>query len=211
MNKQLKLRIRVSQTIPEDILRSRWPKMRRLDPKLEAYVKSIINEVLRRGDEALIEFTKRFDGVEMDIEELKVSDYEIKEAYNKICEREISALKLLKERVETNELNLLRMMNLKYESYKVKIKRIVKPIESVGCYIPGGEASYPSTLIMTATPAKVAGVKRVVVCSPPNKKGGFLQRKFPLLARIRLRKPNQGGGASMKVSESITPSMLRRA
>ncbi len=135
--------------------------------ELEAYVKPIIADVRKRGDIALLEYTKKFDGVDLAPEDLRVTKREIKEAYNSVSVNEISALRLMKKKVEAFESRLLKQVNFVVEDGSVKVRSSTLPLQSVGCYVPGGGAAYPSTLIMTVVPAKVAGVSRIVVCSPP--------------------------------------------
>jgi len=135
--------------------------------KLETYVRSILREVKEKGDAALIEFTKKFDHVDLSPKNLRVSQEEIKRAYETVNEEQISALRFMKERVESLEKRLLEQVTVQLEGDGVRVYGSPRPIQSVGCYVPGGEAAYPSTLIMTAVPAKVAGVPRVAVCTPP--------------------------------------------
>lgn len=153
-------------------LRDRWPKRRRLDEELLAYVREIVEEVKKRGDAALIDLTAKFDGIKLRAEQLKVSREEVEDAYNRVSDKQISAIKLTKDRVERFEKRILKQMEFKYEDeLGVKICWKFRPIRSVGCYIPGGEAAYPSTVIMTVVPARVAGVPRIAVCSPPKGDG----------------------------------------
>ncbi len=157
-------------------LARRWMEKRRKTgrvgtKKLETYVRSIIGEVKEKGDAALIEFTKKFDNVDLSPQNLRVSQGEIKRAYETVSEEQISALRFMKERVENLEKRLLDRVTVQLEENGVKVYGFPRPIQSVGCYVPGGEAAYPSTLVMTAVPAKVAGVPRVVVCTPPARNG----------------------------------------
>lgn len=155
-------------------LKDRWPGRRRMDEELLTYVRGIIEEVRRRGDAALLDLTAKFDGVRLRAEQLKVSREEIDEAYSRVSGEQLSAIKLAKERVERFERRVLEQIGFEYEDeLGVKVRWESRPIRSVGCYVPGGEAAYPSTVIMTVVPAKVAGVPRVVVCSPPKKGGGL--------------------------------------
>lgn len=153
-------------------LTPQWMQKRRiisgeLTEDLAVYVKGIIDEVRRNGDAALIKFTKEFDRVDLTAESLRVTKEEIENAYNAVSEERISALEFMKEKVETFEKHLLERIGVLYEDYGVKVRSLPRPIQIVGCYIPGGEAAYPSTLIKTLTPAKIAGVPRISVCSPP--------------------------------------------
>jgi len=152
-----------------------WIKKRRimggeLTEELEAHVKVIIDEVRRRGDAALTEFSKKFDNINLTAENFRVTKEEISNAYGLVSKEQISALEFMKEKIENVEKRLLRRIKATIED-DVKIKSLPIPIQSVGCYVPGGEAAYPSTLVMIVAPAKVAGVPRVAVCSPPTSQG----------------------------------------
>lgn len=140
-----------------------------IDPNIARDVRKIIDDVLIRGDEALVDYTKKLDGVELGKEELRVGKEEFEEAYSMISDEQLSALKLLKERVEFIEKTKLEDEK-SVEVDGIKVRYILRPIESVGCYAPAGKARYPSSLLMAAVPALLAGVERIVVCSPPNSK-----------------------------------------
>jgi len=135
-------------------------------------VRSIVEGVKKRGDRALIEATWRYDRVDLNQIGIKVEVEEFTKAYDKVSGKQVSALERAKERIR--EFSKIQLEGLK-SVYKpiegIEIKTVLKPIESVGCYIPGGQAAYPSTVLMAAVPASVAGVKRVVVCSPPSERG----------------------------------------
>lgn len=139
--------------------------------QLERHVKAIIEEVKTQGDAALIKFTKKFDRIPLEMKDIRVATEEIEKAYENVKEEQVSALEFMKEKVETVEKRILEQTKVEVEENDILVQILPRPIESVGCYVPGGEASYPSTLIMTVVPAKVAGVPRVVVCSPPTTKG----------------------------------------
>ena len=133
-------------------------------------VKSILSDVKKRGDLALIQYEKRFSGAKL--ASIKVSSTEIKDAYSKVSKREIDAIKLAKSRLAKTESSLKKLLKqIILKTDGIKIKKSFSAIQSVGCYVPGGMARYPTTLVMSAVPAKIAGVKRIVVVSPPNKLG----------------------------------------
>lgn len=133
-------------------------------------VRAIMNDVMNNGDKALLDYTLNFDGIKLD--SIRVSNKEIENAYKVVSKEQIRALKEVKRRLEITEKTLInKLKNIEVRIDGTKISRLLKPVESVGCYIPGGKARYPSTLIMCAIPAKVAGVKRIAVCSPPTKSG----------------------------------------
>jgi histidinol dehydrogenase len=132
--------------------------------------KAIMKNVAEHGDSALFNYTLKFDGARLDL--LRVSEQEIKQAYEQVTKEQINAVKLMKERLVKSELAILvRLKGLTISSDGVRIDRMIKPVASVGCYIPGGKARYISTVVMCTVPAKVAGVKRVVAISPPRKDG----------------------------------------
>ncbi|MGB9959274.1 MAG: histidinol dehydrogenase [Candidatus Bathyarchaeales archaeon] len=139
--------------------------------KVEKQVKAIIEEVKKHGDAALVRFTKEFDNIQLKAEDLRTAPEEIEEAYENVTKEQVSAIEAMKERLETVEKQLLKQAELTVDIGGISVKYCLRPIESVGCYVPGGKAAYPSTLVMTAAPAKLAGVPRVVVCSPPNADG----------------------------------------
>src|SRR5918997_444826 len=136
------------------------------------YSKAIMKDVAEHGDPAVLAYTSKFDGIRLD--SLRVTEQEMNQAYAQVTKDQIMAVKLIKQRLVKCELaNLKRLkgMVLSSSSDGVRIDRMVKPVTSIGCYIPGGRARYPSTVVMCAAPAKVAGVKRIVALSPPRRDG----------------------------------------
>jgi len=167
MRNQLQVKVWNAQALPPN-----WFKRTRtLDESIENNVKTIINKVVKNGDAALIEFTEKLDKTKLKTENLRVTTKEIEEAYNVVSEEQISALKLMKTKVSSFERLILKRIIFETSKDGIAVRNVLRPIESVGCYVPGGQAAYPSTVIMTAVPAKIAGVPRIVVCSPPTTKG----------------------------------------
>ena len=131
---------------------------------------AIMKGVAEQGDSAVLDYTAKFDGARPG--SLLVSRQESKQAYGRVTKEQVKAVRLMKERLAKSELAVLkRLKGISVSSGGVKIDRMVKPVASVGCYIPGGKARYPSTVVMCAVPAKVAGVRRIVAISPPRKDG----------------------------------------
>ena len=132
-------------------------------------VSDILKNVRKNKDSALKDYTQKFDQVTID--NLKVTKDEIKDAYNTIDNDLLEALKKASKNIEKFHKKEIP------EEWEIKINegitagQIVRPINSVGCYIPGGRAVYPSTILMTVIPAKIAGVKKIICCSPPQKDG----------------------------------------
>jgi histidinol dehydrogenase len=170
VQKQGQVRVWKSDALPAD-----WFKRQKADEKaaqeIDCSVKAIVNQVKANGDGALVEFALKFDKAELTLRALKVKAGEIKEAYNKAIPEQVFALKFMKEKVNAYQKQLLTQTEIKTTGDGISVQTVLRPIESVGCYVPGGQAAYPSTLVMTVVPAKVAGVPRIVVCSPSDAKG----------------------------------------
>jgi len=133
-------------------------------------VESILKDVEKNGDIAIRKYEKKFS--KANISSLRLTPNEIKNAYSKISKTELAALRLAKARLEKTESSIKSLLKNKIISHDgTKISKKFIPIQSVGCYIPGGLAKYPSSVIMSVVPAKIAGVKRIVVVSPPNSDG----------------------------------------
>jgi histidinol dehydrogenase len=172
MRNQAQVKVWKASALPPD-----WFKRQATDEKtseqIESDVKAIISKVVKNGDSALTEFTEKFDKARLDAKDLRVTAEEIEEAYKAVSEEQIFALKFMKDKVSSFEKLVLEQARIKTSKDGITIQNVLRPIESVGCYVPGGQAAYPSTLVMTAVPAKVAGVPRIVVCSPPTAKGAI--------------------------------------
>ncbi|MCD6088991.1 histidinol dehydrogenase [Candidatus Bathyarchaeota archaeon] len=171
MSRKVKIKIVEGSSLPLEILNKRWPCTGGLDEKLVKSVERIIRDVKLRGDSALIELEEKFDGVKLSSGRLRVNQDDIEKAYEKVSDRLISAIEYSKSRVEAFQKEILNHLRFTYEEKGLRIRSCISPIRRVGCYVPGGAAPYPSTLVMTVTPAKVAGVKEIVVASPPRCRG----------------------------------------
>ena len=135
-------------------------------------VQEIIKNIREKGDSAVISYLKKFDGVSFkSAKYLKVTDKQINEAITKVSAD-------LKKAIKTSYANVLAFHKKEYSNIKKQwlltdsiksVGQIYRPVESVGIYVPGGRFSYPSSVIMNAVAAKVAGVKRIVMMTPPKK------------------------------------------
>ena len=139
----------------DSFVESRRQKTSEKDKKT---VQSILNDVRKNGDSAVKKYERKFNGRKTS--QLRVSAKEIKEARSKISREEVTALQTMSARLSNS-------------SPKIQIRgsRKFVAIPSVGCYIPGGQARYPSSVVMSVIPAKIAGVKRIVIVSPPGRDG----------------------------------------
>ncbi|MFQ5887172.1 MAG: histidinol dehydrogenase [Candidatus Hydrothermarchaeales archaeon] len=131
-------------------------------------VEKIINDVKRYGDTAIRSFTEMYDGVSLS--DFRVTEEEFEDALNRVDEKVFKALEVAYENIKEFHERQLRGEWF-YEKNGIKLGQITRPLESVGCYVPGGGANYPSTVLMTVVPAKVAEVERVVCVTPPKRDG----------------------------------------
>lgn len=138
--------------------------------ELKQQVLSIISNVQSSGDKALREYERKFSKV--NLHSLKVSKAEMKTAYSRVSQEEINAIKIAKNRLEKSENAVKKQLrNISLLNEGVRISKVFLSIDSVGCYIPGGKARYPSTVVMSVIPAKVAGVKKIIAVSPADQTG----------------------------------------
>ncbi|HET7057359.1 MAG TPA: histidinol dehydrogenase, partial [Nitrospiraceae bacterium] len=137
---------------------------------IEAVVKSILKAVERGGDRAIIRYTKKFDRVALKPEQFRIESEQIKEAYYHIRKEEGDALRYAARRITAFH-ERQRLKTWMYQEGGATLGQMILPLDAVGVYVPGGKAVYPSSVLMCAIPAKVAGVKRVVMCTPSTKGG----------------------------------------
>ena len=133
----------------------------------EETVRRIIAAVRDKGDSALVDYTKSIDGIEL--KSVEVSVEERHDAYGKVDKELITALTTAAEQVRS--FHQVQLRHCHKEFMEGRVGQIVRPLERVGIYVPGGTASYPSTVLMTAIPARVAGVGEIILTTPP-KEGG---------------------------------------
>jgi histidinol dehydrogenase len=137
---------------------------------IENTVRGILKSVERGGDAAIIRYTKKFDRVALKPLQFRVSPEQVKEAYYQIRKEEGDALRFAAQRIRAFH-ERQRTKTWVYQDGGATLGQMVTPLDAVGLYVPGGKAVYPSSVLMTAIPAKVAGVRRVVMCTPPSKTG----------------------------------------
>ncbi|MDP2940849.1 MAG: histidinol dehydrogenase, partial [Candidatus Omnitrophota bacterium] len=139
--------------------------------RVEEKVRQILEDVRLFGDDAVIKYTKRFDKVKLTPRQLKVSENEISGAYQNITPNFVSHLKVIIENINRfYRKTLLKSWRIKGGDGLV-LGENYQPLEKVGVYIPAGTAPLVSTVYMTVLPAKLAGVKKIVLVSPPDKSG----------------------------------------
>ncbi|MBN2795169.1 MAG: histidinol dehydrogenase [Clostridia bacterium] len=158
----------------------------------EKEVKGIIQNVDLNGDEALKLYTKQWDLCKLDA--LRVSEEEIQEAFKLIPDPLLKALKNAKDNIEAyHKLQMPRGALI--EKDNCFLKERISPLQSVGIYVPGGKAAYPSTVLMNGIPGKIAGVKRLVMVSPPNAEGKLKPSVLVAASLVGIHEIYKVGGA----------------
>lgn len=207
------LRIINSDKISEESISDFIPRTTTQLDEIEEDVLNIINEVKLTGDKAIIRFSKKYDNVELDKSEIRVSEDEITDAYEKIDKKLLDALRYAKK-------NLIKFHNAQIRkdwaieiTKGVKAGQIYRPLESVGLYIPGGRAIYPSTVLMAATPAYIAGVKEIILCSPPQSDKRIAPEILVAAKEFEISKIYKVGGAqaiaAMAYGTQIIPKVQK--
>ena len=160
--------------------------------KIDKDVKKILFEVKSKGNEALIKYTKKYDNIDISVKDFLISK-KIKNSYKEQINKKNfnSFLRAINNVKKFHKLQIPNNYSLIQPGVNLKLRW--KPIDSVGLYIPGGSASYPSSLIMNAVPAIVAGVKRIVCFTPPTKK--FNPYILGILDKLGIDEVYQIGGA----------------
>jgi histidinol dehydrogenase len=150
-------------------LRPHLPRPDRGGDEPVAVVRAILDDVRSRGDEAVREYTERFDGVALD--RLRVPHEALEEALNAAEPQLVSSLRVARDAIEDFHRSQLRPPH-RYERDGVVVEGRSVPVDRAGVYVPGGRGAYPSTVLMTAVPARVAGVGEIVLCVPPDRATG---------------------------------------
>ena len=134
-------------------------------------VQAIVEDVKERGDEALFEYTRRFDGAELDADNVRVTEAEIREAMEQVEQGLLAVMRTSMENIRRYHEKQRRNSWFDAQPDGTILGQKVTALESVGVYVPGGKAAYPSSVLMNIVPAEVAGVKRIVMVTPPGKDG----------------------------------------
>ncbi len=155
---------------------------REVSEDVNAVVRGIIEDVRARGDAALFDYSKKFDRVDLSEVGMRVTEAEIEAAFAAVEPSVIDALTLAAERIERHHARQMPKDDIYEDAIGVGLGSRWTAIEAVGLYVPGGTASYPSSVLMNAVPARVAGVERVVMVCPAS--GGALNPAVLVAAKI---------------------------
>ena len=137
----------------------------------EARVSVILNKVKEERDQAIFDYTKQFDGVELSAETIRVTEEEIQEAYEKVDASLIEIIRKAKMNIQTYHEKQRQYSWFDSKPNGTMLGQKVTPLQRVGVYVPGGKAVYPSSVLMNVLPAKVAGVDEIIMVTPPGKDG----------------------------------------
>ena len=163
--------LELTEEIKKDILKNLLKRSTGSYPQYEKTVSEIIENVKENKDKAVFDYTLKFDGFTLTKENIKVSKEEIEEAYKEIDDEYIEVIKKAKANIIAFHEKQRRQSWIDTKEDGSILGQRIIPIASAGTYVPGGKAAYPSSVLMNILPAKVAGVSKVVMVTPPNKEG----------------------------------------
>jgi histidinol dehydrogenase len=163
--------------------------------RVEEKVKKIIDDVRSLGDEALLKYTRKFDGVKLMPRQIKVSEIEISGAYQNITPNFISSLKTIIDNINRFYRKAIKKSWRIKDADGVVLGENYTPLERVGVYIPAGTAPLVSTVYMSVLPAQIAGVKKIVLISPPNKNGYINPHILVMADLLKVDEVYRVGGA----------------
>ncbi len=162
---------------------------------IECAVERIISSVRKRGDSALREFTRRFDNVSLKKSELRIPPSQMKKAWKSLKPEVRTAIELAARRIEKFHARQKFAGYVMRDPTGARLEYRISPLNSVGIYVPGGTAAYPSSLLMCAIPAKLAGVKDIIIVTPPGRDGNINPLTLGTAYFLGLKKVYRIGGA----------------
>ena len=184
-----------SDQINEETLAEFIPRITSQFDAIQDSIISIIQSVKESGDNAIVHFTEKYDNVLLNSEEIQVTEEEISEAYDRTDADLIKAIQHAKD-------NLIKFHEAQMpEEWSIEIEKgviagqIYRPLDKLGIYIPGGRAIYPSTVLMIAAPAYVAGIKDIIMCSPPQNDKKIAPAILVAANEFQIKKIYKVGGA----------------
>ena len=162
--------LELTENTKSDLLESLLKRSPNSYGEYEGRVNSIIDEVREKRDEAIFAFTEKFDGACINADNILVTEAEIEEAYTQVDEKLLAVIR--KALVNIRKYHEKQLQNSWFTSEDgIILGQKVTALSKVGVYVPGGKAVYPSSVLMNVIPAKVAGVERIIMCTPPDKNG----------------------------------------
>ena len=163
--------VQLTEESKENILENLLKRSPNQYDNYQESVNEILNQVKTRGDQAVFDYTRQFDKAELTADSLYVTEEEIEEAYTLVDEQLIQTMKKSIQNIRDFHEKQVRNSWFETRADGVILGQRITTLESVGVYVPGGKAAYPSSVLMNIIPAHVAGVKRIVMCTPPGADG----------------------------------------
>lgn len=176
----------------------------------EETVNRIIADIRERGDEALFEYTKKFDQADISAQNIRVKEEEFEEAYQTVDPEVLRVIRAAIKNIESY--HMLQKRNSWFDAKEggIILGQKVTPLASVGVYVPGGKAAYPSSVLMNILPAKVAGVGRIVMITPPGKDGKINEGTLVAAREAGVSEVYRAGGAQAVAALAFgTQSVLK--
>ncbi|MCM1245069.1 MAG: histidinol dehydrogenase [Roseburia sp.] len=164
-------RMKIDQNSMENILENLLKRSPNQYDSYQDKVNEILSEVRKKGDEALFAYTKKYDHADIHSETIRVTKEEIEQAYSLVDASLVEVMKKSIENIRDFHQKQLRNTWIETREDGVILGQRITPLESIGVYVPGGKAAYPSSVLMNIIPAKVAGVERIVMTTPPGADG----------------------------------------
>ncbi|NGM85343.1 histidinol dehydrogenase [Paenibacillus sp. 7124] len=136
-------------------------------PEQNKAVKQIVADIKQEGDSALFRYTEKFDGARVDSSNIRVTEEELKAAYNHVEDSFVAAIRAATDNIRAFHARQKRNSWMDLQPDGTILGQIIRPLQRVGVYVPGGKASYPSSVLMNVIPAQIAGVPEIVMVTPP--------------------------------------------
>ena len=193
----------------EELLKKLDERSNTDNSKVLAVVKEIIANIKDKGDDALIEYTNKFDSPLINIDNIKVTEQEIEAGYNDISDELKETFKIAKERIYAFHL-LQKEDGWTYENDGEVLGQKITPLENVGVYVPGGKAAYPSTVFMDVIPAQVAGVKNIIMTTPCDKSGKIKDEVLAAAYILGIKDIYKCGGAQAVAALAIGTKSIKK-
>lgn len=177
----------------------------------ESRVADIITAVREKKDAAVFGYTKQFDGADITAENVKVTEAEIKEAYEKVDEKLLAVIRKAKENIRIYHEKQKRYSWFDSEESGIILGQKVTPIQTAGVYVPGGKAVYPSSVLMNVIPAKVAGVNRIIMTTPPETDGSVYASTLVAAKEAGVDEIYKAGGAQAVAAMAFGTESIPKA
>ncbi len=163
--------------------------------EVQQAVDTILHDIKQNGNKALFHYTKQFDGISLDEQTIKVTEQELEYAYSKVSPEFIKVIQKSAERIRNFHQKQKINSWLEPSENGEMLGQLIRPIEKVGIYVPGGKASYPSSVLMNAVPAAVAGVSRIIMTTPAQKDGRITPTTLVAAKEAGVTEIYKAGGA----------------